>query len=260
MSEQPFCLPRTAVFHHPARAGNRDYHVYLALPQEKANLASLPVIYLLDAESSFATLVETMRRGARHGQVTGIGEAAIVGISRHCAPTLRPQARREDFVGDADTFRRFIVQDVGALLAEAGLHGARRAMIGHSLGALFMLEWVAAGGTPFQTGVAISPALWQAGGDIGGTLSRKADTNLSIWIGVGSREQGEASPDEARALRQRERAMVDRAAALGDQLAANWSEERVEFSILDGEDHASIVTASMARCLRFIFAQAGELS
>ena len=75
------------------RGGGAPYRIFLALPKGPAPPAGFPVLYLLDANASFATLVEAQRRGGERPAGTGIGPTVLVGIG-HAADGLYDRTRR----------------------------------------------------------------------------------------------------------------------------------------------------------------------
>ncbi|MBW7460240.1 alpha/beta hydrolase, partial [Paenibacillus sepulcri] len=54
-------IPRTVQRVMHSRDGRSEYRICVAYPGEEAPPAGFPVIYLLDANAVFGTMVETMR-------------------------------------------------------------------------------------------------------------------------------------------------------------------------------------------------------
>ena len=57
----PFVLPYTRTHHFKAEANGREYRVFVSTPTARKPDAPLPVLYALDANGGFGTVVETAR-------------------------------------------------------------------------------------------------------------------------------------------------------------------------------------------------------
>lgn len=281
--------PRT-----PAPGGEGTaYRIFLALPRTPAPPAGFPVVYMLDANAGFASLVEAMRRGAVRPQATGIEEAVIVGIgypegddhrarrsldytvgpgveapeAGGAAPDRRPAEGRR--FGGRDAFLGFIETTLKPHIATlAAIDPARQTLFGHSLAGWFTLDVMARNTAAFGTYVAVSPSIWWDEGRLDAGLSALRGQRVRLALMVGEWEQAlapwqQARPEAAEMARRRaRRAMVDRSRAFAERvtqaLAANDEGEggEVRFELLAGEDHASVLAPAMTRALRFALADA----
>ncbi|HSI40813.1 MAG TPA: alpha/beta hydrolase-fold protein [Xanthobacteraceae bacterium] len=272
MSE--FSLAGTRRFELTAAASGAAYDVFLAVPDEPPPEAGFPVIYMLDADRSFATLVETLRRGAGRRAATGIEPAVAVGIA-HPAGTAR-ERRRLDYTpgpaagegghgpcGGRDAFLRVIEQDLKPMVArQAPIDESRQALFGHSLAGYFVLDVLARDPAAFHSYIAVSPSVWWDRARLEAGLERTSPTPpVRLMVLVGEWEQALApwqscGPDAQETARRRaRRAMVDEArdiAACAERLLGPAAQ--VRFQVLADEDHASILPAAMSRALRFALA------
>src|SRR5690606_31016889 len=137
-SHPAFTLDDTHSWVEQANGGS--YRISVALPTAPAPAAGYPVLYLLDAGATFATVVETHRRLARRPDATGVGPACIVGIGHESASLYDPALRQKDFLASgAEPFLDYLGTLHGRLAAELPLDPARRVLVGHSLAGLFSL-------------------------------------------------------------------------------------------------------------------------
>lgn len=281
----PFALPRTDV--RTMRAANgAEYRVLVAWPAEPAPPAGYPTIYLLDANATFGTLVEAVRTRSRRPESTGVAPALVVGVGYPVDEPYDRARRTFDFTagppalgggpesaprhatGGAEQFRAFLEQVlVPAIERDFAADPARRALVGHSLGGLFVLETLLADRHDerrvFRGHVAVSPSLWwdrdrllagaerlaRDGADVDVVLSvGEYEETLAPWQTFGGREEAERV-----ARRRAERGMVSDLRALADRLAAGAERGvRVWHETIAGEDHASVVPVALGRALRVV--------
>lgn len=269
-------LPGTQVLDVRPRAGGEPYRIFLAVPEGPAPAGGFPAVYLLDANAGFATLVETLRRGAVRPAATGIVPAVLVGIG-YPIDGLYERTRRtfdyspgpsaeaagrpdEPATGGRDRLLAFIERELKPLVAgRAPVDAARQTLLGHSLAGYFVLDVLAHDRSAFQCYVAVSPSIWWNESRLRAGLAAAPPVPVRLAVYVGEWEQALAPwqrgrPDSAElAGRRSRRAMVDRArafAALAAKVLGPRSEAR--FEVLRGEDHASVFPAATSRALRFV--------
>ncbi|GLK82359.1 alpha/beta hydrolase [Ancylobacter defluvii] len=256
--------------------GGAPYRILLAMPKGPAPPAGFPVLYLLDANASFATLVEAQRRGAERPAGTGIGPMVLVGIG-HPADGLYDRARRIfDYTagpcreegetratGGRDGFLVFLRQVLGpAVAARAPVDARRQTLVGHSLAGGFVLDVFGRDSGAFANYVAVSPSIWWDEQRLTDGLARiEGAPRLALIVGEWEEalppwlaaQPGAATIAERRARR----AMVHRARAFAERArAALAGRGAAEFECLAGEDHASVVAPALTRALRFALADA----
>lgn len=268
-------MPRTQT--RPAASASGAYQLFVAAPAGPAPAGGFPVIYLLDANAAFGTLVEAMRRGAARRGATGIGEAVLVGIGYPGAETYDRTRRTFDYTtgpsaegagpatGGADMFLGFLDREVRPMIArEFPIDPGRETLLGHSLAGYFALHVLATTPGRFGNYIAVSPSVWwdERGLRAGfAGLARHAaiaGRPPRVMISVGEWEEApapwldpavRAEIAERRARRQ----MVPGARRFAADLAGLDPRLTVRFEELAGEDHASVVPATMSRALRFVF-------
>jgi len=260
-------IPGTAQFTMHSRAEKREYRILLSKPTAPPPPEGYPVIYLLDANSVFGTMVEAMRVQGGRPEKTGVSPAVIVGIGYPVDTPFSP-ARYYDFTlpvhadelpakpgggewpktGGAESFLAFIEEELMPRI-EGGLpvDSRRRTIFGHSLGGLFVLHALFARPTAFRTYIAGSPSIhWgrrplrEEERQFVSRLSGHSDADIGVLIAAGELEQEHIS------------GMNDNARQLAERLSALAScGVRVQFKEFEGEGHVSVLPVLISRALRF---------
>lgn len=279
--KSPVIIPGTHSFDLAPRAGGPAYRIFLAVPETPAPAGGFPAVYMLDANSGFATLVETQRRGAVRPRNTGIASAVLIGIGYPTddaydrirrgldyTPGPSSEAKSADetapATGGRDAFLAFIENELKpAIAGECPVDMTRQTLFGHSLAGYFVLDVLARDGDTFQSYVAVSPSIWWDEPRLRAGLAAappRPGTRLAIM--VGEWEQALAPwqrdrPDRAELEQRRaRRAMVDRARAFAEDAGtALGPAAQVRFEMLAGEDHASVLPVAMSRALRFVLSE-----
>ncbi|MCD9031046.1 prolyl oligopeptidase family serine peptidase [Luteimonas sp. Y-2-2-4F] len=257
----------------------REYQLSIAVPEQPAPAAGHPVIYVLDPDAMFHTVVETVRayERRRHGHgphtravVVGIGYPP--GADGRAERTLDltpvavddPRVRKPN--GGAAAFLDFIEDELKPIVQrDYPIDPQRQALFGHSFGGLFVLYALTARPGSFQTYVSASPSLWYADGQLAGEIERMSArragerTPVRVLVVAGEYEQTpspavlqEADADRI-AADLRERAQVDRARSAAGRLASMPGTEAV-FQEIAGEDHGTVIPAAISRGMAFILA------
>src|SRR5690606_21869005 len=136
-----------------ATGSGREYRIYIALPNGPAPAAGYAVVYVLDGDAMFHTMVDTVRAyerrpdGGEHTRavVVGIGYPPGTDIAAARTLDLTPVASDEPRVlkpnGGADAFLAFVEDDLKpAINREINIDPQRQALFGHSFGGLFTLH------------------------------------------------------------------------------------------------------------------------
>lgn len=266
----PVTLPGTE--EHILQAPAGEYRLWLSIPQAAPPPGGFPVLYLLDANASFATLVEIARQGAVRAGATGIGAAVVAGIAYPGEAPYHRARRGLDYTpgppaeeavphptGGRDAFLAFLRGPVAARVAErCPVDAGRRVLIGHSLAGFFTLDVLARDPDAFSDYVAISPSVWwnRARLEEGLAALRFPARVPRVALGVGEWEQGltpweAASPEAARTAERRgRRAMVDGARQMAERVAASGAGTR--FWCFPEENHGSVLPVALGRALRFV--------
>jgi predicted alpha/beta superfamily hydrolase len=163
-------LPNTEIRLIHSQIAQRDYKLFISLPADYAQTeTNYPVIYLLDAQSSFGTVSEYMHRMSFYKElpeviVVGIGytvdspDDIILLRNRDLTPT-DPSGKGQ--FGWADRFLSFITDETIPLIEKNyRVDSHNRTLVGHSLGGLFAFYTLFTKPEIFQRYVASSPSLW----------------------------------------------------------------------------------------------------
>ncbi|WP_438350445.1 alpha/beta hydrolase [Paenibacillus sp. FA6] len=259
-------IPRTEQRVLYSRAGNREYRIFVARPSEEPPPTGYPVIYLLDANAVFGTMVEALRVQGRRPEKTGVVPAVIVGIGY---PTEEPfdPARHYDYTqympnaelpispdgthwpkqGGAEAFLKCIEEDIKPEIErEFKIDSARQTIFGHSLGGLFVLHVLFTKPEAFQTYVAGSPSIhWNERFIIEEekhfeSRLKNEQLHVDVLIGVGELEKNHKSR------------LYENAKELSERLATLASRGvHVEFKEFEEEGHISVLPVLINRALRF---------
>lgn len=261
----PVALPRSEARTLVSLATGREHRVFIAWPDHPAPAAGFPVIYVLDANAWFGTVVETARVLAGRPEGTGVGPAIVVGLGYPIEKPFDNERRTADYTAPgADAFLRFIEDEVKPSLArDFPLDPARQTLLGHSLGGHFVLRVLFTAPSSFSHYVALSPSIWWQdrillAGEPALPTKLAGAVTRGVFISVGEFEQSpdpaRASPPERLAKLEKNR-MVDNARELAARLAAlPGAPLRVQFTAFPGENHGSVVPGAIARALPFVFA------
>lgn len=156
----------------------RAYRIMIFRPVEPPPEAGYPIIYMLDANSSFATASETVRYQTKkpHGYdpaiLVGIGypqslsanQERFLDYTTPAEPDKLP--KRGDgspwpAIGGAEAFLDFIEQELKPWVeSRFPVDRTRQAFLGHSLGGFLVLHTLFTRRHSFQTYAAGSPSIW----------------------------------------------------------------------------------------------------
>lgn len=261
----PFALPRTHV-HHLSAENDRVYRVMVALPEgyDPGGTTHYPVLYVLDARIMFASTVMAYR-AQRMGRPPE--PIIIVGIdypeeltrlewmarrASELTPTHSPaedalftQGYRNTVVtGGAPVFREVLRSEIMPLIDQAYRTSGDRSLLGFSLGGLFAAYDLFQEDRLFSRYAIASPALWWEGGAFIEGLEqayavRHKDMDVTLFLSVGT---GEVTD------------MVEPLKAFGHTLAArSYPSLEMTTHLFDGEDHMTVVPATVSRVIRALF-------
>jgi hypothetical protein len=255
-------IPGSEQWDRRSSDGARSYRIFVAVPEVEPPASGFPVIYVLDANAIFGTVVEAMRIQSRRPEKTGVTHAVIVGIGyptdapfstqRHYDFTM-PRTEALPFTfpgmenlphGGASTFLEFIEQELKPEVeGKYRIDRDRQSIVGHSLGGLFVLQVLLTRPSVFQRYIAGSPSIhWNkkflydelslAAGRMERTMK-----SIGVFIGVGELEQAHR--------------MVDNAREFASNLAAAVpSRLEVKYKMFEEEGHASVLPPLMSHALR----------
>lgn len=268
-SDVPVTVPRSSQ-HVVASEAGLAYELRLAWPVVPPPPTGYPVIYLLDADTSFGTCVEAIRMRAPRVDATNVTAAVVAGIA-YSGERPAQQRRQLDYTepplqaapgqGGAPAFRAFLEERIKPVVAaRLPINTNRQTIVGHSLAGRFVLDTLCASPTSFDTYVAISPSVWASRQQLFDALdgAGAALRTRHVMIGVGEYEERLApwqvgQPGTAAiAERRQERGMVRDARRVAARLSDLCA--RVSFEEFPQEDHASVLLVALSRALRFALA------
>ena len=267
----------TSSFKLSAASGAPPYLIQVAIPVGPAPEAGYPVVYVLDAAHSFATVTDIVRL-----QELFFGPALVVGI-RYEDP-FEVDRRGFDFtpppdqswadeaepgdVGGADAFITFILDKLKPAIAQrAKINPEKQALFGHSLGGLFALYVLLTRPQAFDTYVAASPSIQYGDSQILNKLAEIRKRGFPgmqrrLLITVGGLEDA-PSPEELRFAKDRNipipppspppapgQDIVSRRSELVESLQSIVGLE-ASFAPFDGDTHNSSIPADLGRGVRW---------
>jgi len=171
-SAEPITIGETENLH--SRILDEERTLMVSLPTGyEGGKATYPVVYLLDSRTRFHHTVGTIQALTRLGHVPPM---IVVGITntnrtRDLTPKwTRPMPEDEDLQpgraqaaatgGGADTFLRFIREELIPHVEKSYRTAPFRILVGHSFGGLFAVHTFVTSPDLFQATLAISPSLW----------------------------------------------------------------------------------------------------
>ncbi|MEN7537843.1 alpha/beta hydrolase [Aurantiacibacter flavus] len=244
-----------------------EYHVRVALPDAVEPREGWPALFVLDGECLLGTFAEAIGRLSRRGDATGVIPAAIIAVAAVAQPGI--DHRKRDFAtpasqsagdhAEADRFLRLIEGPMlASLLARLPLDPDRIALLGHSLAGYFVLHAIGSPSTPFSQFVALSPSIWWDAAHLRRRIERIEPADRRAFLAVGEWE-GALPPwqvgqplAESALMRRRERQMIANTQNMAQALVARLGPHAVSMRLFDDEDHASMLTRSVAPALRFL--------
>jgi len=255
----------------------REYQISVAVPRGyEESGREYPVLYAVDANGMFGTVVETARLLFLGGHipeliVVGIGYPvgyyldAIPPRSLDLSPTtdraweqnvvsVLPEGIVPEGTGGAPEFLQFIRTDLIPLIErQYRVMRDDRAFLGHSAGGLFAVYALLQGGNLFQRMVCASPALWYDEAVIFDMEREYAEAHDSLpvrmFLSVGSEDDDELRP-------QGWGRYISNVRQLRDVLNQRGYEGlEMETAFFENEDHFSVVPISISTGLRYIYAR-----
>ncbi|MEF3311479.1 alpha/beta hydrolase-fold protein [Paenibacillus sp. GYB004] len=265
LQQQPVHIPRSQQM--TAEYRGRTYRIFISMPSQSPPASGYPVIYVLDANSVFATMTETIRAQSRTPEKTGVFPAIVVGIGYETEEPFHPN-RHYDFTmpvprselpkhptggewpkqGGASGFMTFIEDELKpAIAAMHPVDPARQSIFGHSLGGLFVLHAFLTHPGAFQTYIAGSPSIhWNESAllEKERTLPARLSGDggrIGLLIAMGEQERTHKSN------------AYDKAEAMAARLSApNHSRLDVSFKSFAEEGHISVLPVLISHAVRFL--------
>jgi hypothetical protein len=270
----PFVLPYTRTHDFVAKSNGRSYRVFVSTPSGKPPEKPLPVLYALDGNAGYGTVVETARWMAFGGEIEPM---VIVGIGYPTTNIMEAMVRRtyelspshdaafverakvegqplpEGGLGGAAGFLRFIDEELAPLIeAEYAGGGLDRGLFGFSLGGLFAAYALLQARPVFQRFSIGSPSLWWNEREMFAVENQLHESGSAlkarVFMSAGELEE---TPGAARMAPFR---MVSNAIEMGGILGSRgYAGLDIKTHIFPGESHQSVIGATVARGLRVLY-------
>lgn len=276
-ADPPAYLARTTSRIIESAITGRTYQVSVALPRTYDQSGeSYPVLYAVDANGQFGTVVETARSMADYEEL--VPELIIVGIGYpeggHFAANgpkavdLTPTKDAEweearaasewpapDGSGGAPAFLRFLREELIPLIEdEYRADAGDRALYGHSLGDLFAFHALLHGEGTFHKLIVASPSLWwdeRVSFDHEAVFAEEnEELPARVFFAVGELEDSEEYSDEvwgymATDLRELVEVLERR----------EYDGLEFEARFFADETHNSVIAPTISRGLRYIYSE-----
>ena len=168
-----FFLPNTLIKYLQSKVNGVHYNLYISLPKGyHSNTKRYPIIYLLDADYSFALAKQISEHLSDRNR---IDESIIVGIAyanpneykknrtRDYTPTYVPSGgygqEYQKYSGGAEKFYQFIESELIPYFKQRYRTG-ESTFVGHSFGGLFGSYLLISHPSLFNNYIIVSPSLW----------------------------------------------------------------------------------------------------
>lgn len=259
---EPVSLPNTEVRHLHSKLNGVDYRLYVARVTAELDTplpAQVPVIYMLDADYSFAIVRNVVEHLVQRNNLppmllVAIGYDGPLRYREHRTRDYTPTANAaggygppyDRYAGGGPKFLQFIRTELIPWVEQQYPAGPRRSFIGHSYGGLFGAWTLLTAPQTFDDYILISPSLWY---DehlpiqlIETYAKAHARLPARVYLDVGSREINS------------QRSMPDDLRAFADALRSHdfdglWLRAQVS----DDETHNSIFPGAVTRGLRAVY-------
>ena len=269
-----YSLGNTQVVDYRTHDPVRDYKLYVSLPRNYEARASerFPVIFLLDADYSFAITRNLVRHFTDRGQAQ---ESIIVGVAYPDADDdmdVYHRTRTRDYTpsftlengygpeiqklsGGAPVFLKLLADEV---LPEIDRRYRtlphERMLVGNSFGGIFAVYALLTRPDLFERFLIVSPSLWYDNKMIFSVAQRfiamHHELPVKVFYAVGSEEN--TPPPEGSAM------VDDLKSFVALMNAGNLAGYDASLTIFDGETHNSVFPAAVSRGLRVLYGFKGE--
>jgi predicted alpha/beta superfamily hydrolase len=281
----PVAVPKSRQIDFTSTVTNRPYRLMIALPEGPPPPRGYPVVYVIDGNLYFMTVVDAMRLQGRHfikpTVVVGIGYqtddtgVALTVRSKDLTPPVTPAqldapmfkmlsgGTTADQFGDLDRYLEMIEREVKpAVSALAPVDPSTQVLFGHSLGGLAVPHQLFRRPGAYTGYIASSPSIWFNDRAVlqeeAGLAEKLAALNAprTLLLDTGSTEDsapklpaGYPVSQAAADAMARQMGMVANVIALGARLK-KMPGLRATTVVFAHEDHTSVVPAAISRGLR----------
>ncbi len=254
-------------------ASGRTWRVWVQRPEGPAPAGGYPVLYTLDGNASFALAAQLARNRATRPSMLRPDSVLVVSIGHPLDSVIDHPSRARDYTppvpgqapgaaqGGADVLLDFIERTLRPQLARAlPLDPQRQTLFGHSFGGLLVLHTLFTRPAMFTRYAAASPSVWWNQAQVLDSAARFEAAHATaprafraqLQLRAGGLENADDAATVERAAIQRERRILARTEQLAQRLQAlQWPELAVEFRMLPGLDHGSVMAPALIDALAF---------
>ncbi len=203
-SQEDICIGKKAVLFSSVLQEERSYWIHLPECYDADAGQGYPVVYLLDGDSFFHSLVGIGRTLAS-GKGKYLPPCIIVGVlntdrTRDLTPTASAAGRDGKIAagaiprgGGSEAFGKFLTEELRAVIDSAYHTNGWNMLIGHSYAGLFTLDTFLRHTDLFDTYLAIDPSLWWDQGrlvrEAKGLVEGRDFEGKSLYVGVASKKR-----------------------------------------------------------------------
>jgi predicted alpha/beta superfamily hydrolase len=258
---QPYSIPNTEVRAMHSKNTGVDYQIFVSLPAARPKGKQYPVVYMLDADYSFALVRNVVQHFVERNDLPPLILVAIaypgaathrdtykLNRTRDYTPVYAPEggygAEYQKVSGGAAKFRAFITTElVPSIERDFPALPGDRALIGHSYGGLFATYVLLTEPALFKRYIVVSPSLWYSERIVFTMEEAAAKLGLRpdarVFLAVGALENPVMASDLTE---------------LTEKLRShNNPKLRVETNIYEGERHNSVFPGAVTRGLLTVF-------
>ena len=205
-SQEDICIGKKHSLYSTVLQEERNYWVHLPDNYGRDTTQRYQVIYLLDGDAFFHSVVGISRTfttvKGRHLPPSIIVGVLNVDRTRDLTPTASAAGRDGKIAPDAvpqgggsELFSRFLTEELRSVIDNSYRTNGKNMLIGHSYSGLFTLNTFLRHTDLFDTYLAVDPSLWWDRGKLSeeaaSLIAGKDFTGKSLYIGVASKKRAD---------------------------------------------------------------------
>jgi predicted alpha/beta superfamily hydrolase len=267
----PALLPLAVQFDITSANTGRTYRIYVSKPVVPAPANGYAVLYVLDADTAFATaatqaVLASLLDGRKPVVVVGVGYPDVMATMSLRTRDLTPYIPNAETIGKAplkpeewgggDAFHEFMIEELRPVVASmAAVDKSDQSLMGYSLGGLFTLHVLLSNPESYKNYVIGSPSVYWNGKqvlqDLPSFTHQVRDGKISPRVLITSAEWEQSAG--SRSLPEHFR-MVDNARDVAETLRRikGTNGYRVDYALFPNETHNSGIPASTSRGVAFV--------
>lgn len=203
-SQEDICIGKERSLYSATLQEERSYWIHLPELYDADTIRRYPVVYLLDGDSFFHSLVG-IRKTLASGKGKYLSPCIIVGVlntdrTRDFTPTASAAGRDGKIAvgavpqgGGSEAFCKFLTEELRAVIDSTYRTSGWNMLIGHSYAGLFTLDTFLRHTELFDTYLAVDPSLWWDQGRLVREAKRWIEGHdfkgKSLYVGVASKKR-----------------------------------------------------------------------